>query len=118
MKQKIEMKNLGELCYSLGIEVIRSRGGIWLLLQRQYGLDMLYKNGMIGCKPIYVPLEQNVKLNAKEGELLEDAIVYICIVGSLIYMTTTRVDLWALHLEMSYSKICSTYPQCNQSWDM
>ena len=50
------MKDLGELRYFLGIEVIRSPGGIWLL-QRQYDLDMLSRYGMTGCKPISIPLE-------------------------------------------------------------
>ena len=31
LKQNFEMKNLGELLYFLGIEVIRSPSGIWLL---------------------------------------------------------------------------------------
>ncbi len=31
LKQKFEMKDLGELCYFLGIEVIQSPKGIWLL---------------------------------------------------------------------------------------
>ena len=92
LKQKFEMKDLGELRYFLGIEVIRSPGGIWLL-QRQYGLDMLSRYGMTGCKPISVPLEQNVKLSSEEGELLEDVTVYRRIAGSLIYMTITRPDL-------------------------
>jgi len=35
LKQKFEMKDLGELCYFLGIEVIQSPKKIWLL-QRQY----------------------------------------------------------------------------------
>jgi hypothetical protein len=45
---------------------------------------------MTGCKPISIPLEQTVKLNAYEGDLVEDTIMYIRIVGSLIYMTITR----------------------------
>ena len=92
LKQKVEMKDLGGLCYFLDIEVIRSPSGIWLL-QRQYGLDMLSTYGMTSCKPIFVPLEQNVKLSVEKGELLEDVIVYRCIVGSLIYMTIARLDL-------------------------
>ena len=52
LKQKFEMKDLGDLRYFLGIEVIRTPEGIWLL-QRQYVLDMLSKYGMAGCKPIY-----------------------------------------------------------------
>ena len=48
---RFEMKDLGELYYFLGIEVIRSTEGIWLM-QRQYALDMLSRFGMTGCKPI------------------------------------------------------------------
>jgi hypothetical protein len=68
LKQKFEMKDLGELRYFLGIEVIRSPKGIWLL-QRQYALNKLSEYGMIGCKPISIPLEQNMKLSADEGDL-------------------------------------------------
>jgi hypothetical protein len=48
---------------------------------------------MTGCKPISIPLEQNVKLSADEGDLVEDTTMYRRIVGSLIYMTITRPDL-------------------------
>jgi hypothetical protein len=45
---------------------------------------------MTGYKPISIPLEQNVKLNVDEGDLVEDTTMYKHIVGSLIYMTITR----------------------------
>jgi hypothetical protein len=92
LKQKFEMKDLGELCYFLGIEVIQSPKGIWLL-QRQYALNKLSKYGMTGCKPISIPLEQNVKLSVDEGDIVEDTTMYKRIVGSLIYMTIIRPDL-------------------------
>jgi hypothetical protein len=92
LKQKFEMKDLGELRYFLGIEVIQSPKRIWLL-QRQYALDKLSEYGMTGCKPISILLEQNVKLSANEGDLVEDTTMYKRIVGSLIYMTITRLDL-------------------------
>jgi len=92
LKQKFEMKDLGELRYFFGIEVIQSLKGIWLL-QRQYALNKLSEYGMTGCKLILIPLEQNVKLSANEGDLVEDTTMYIRIVGSLIYMIITRPDL-------------------------
>ncbi len=92
LKQEFEMKDLGELRYFVDIEVIQSPKGIWLL-QRQYALNKLSKYGMTSCKPISIPLEQNVKLSADEGDLVEDIIMYRRIVGSLIYMTITRPDL-------------------------
>jgi hypothetical protein len=45
---------------------------------------------MTSYKPISIPLEQNVKLSPDEGDLVEDTIMYICIVRNLIYMTITR----------------------------
>jgi hypothetical protein len=48
---------------------------------------------MMGCKLISIPLEQNVKLNADEGNLVEDTTMYRRILGSLIYMTIIRLDL-------------------------
>jgi hypothetical protein len=92
LKLKFDMKDLGEFKFFLGIEVIKTLEGIWLL-QRQYALDMLSKYGMVGCKPIFVPLDQNGKLSADACEVLEDASMYMKIVGSLIYMTITRLDL-------------------------
>jgi hypothetical protein len=89
LKQKFEMKDLGELHYFLGIEIIQSPKGIWLL-QRQYVLNKLSEYGMTSCKPISIALEQNVKLNADEGDLVEDTTMYRRIMGSLIYMTITR----------------------------
>jgi hypothetical protein len=92
LKQEFKMKDLGELRYFLGIEVIQSPKRIWLL-QRKYALNKLSEYGMTGCKPISIPLEQNVKLSADEGDLVEDTTMYKCIVGNLIYMTITRPDL-------------------------
>ncbi len=92
LKQKFEMKDLGELHYFLDIEVIQSPKGIWLL-QRQYALNKLSEYGMTGCKPILIPLEQNVKLSVDEGDLVDDTTMYRCIVGNLIYMTIIRPNL-------------------------
>jgi hypothetical protein len=38
-------------------------------------------------------LEQNAKLKANEGDLVEDTTMYRHLVRSLIYMTITRPDL-------------------------
>jgi hypothetical protein len=64
-----------------------------MLLQRQYALNKLSRYGMIRCKPISIPLEQNVKLSANERDLVGDTTMYRRIVGSLIYMTITRPNL-------------------------
>jgi len=48
---------------------------------------------MTGCKPISIPMEQNVKLSVDKGDLVKDTTMYRCIMGSFIYMTITRPDL-------------------------
>jgi hypothetical protein len=99
------MKDLGEFKFFLGIEVIKTPKGIWLL-QRQYAVDMLSKYGMVGSKPIFVPLDQNGKLSADAGEVLEDATIYRKIVGSLIYTMITKPNLnYIVGLESQFMQV-------------
>ena len=105
LKQKFDMKDLGDLRYFLGIEVIRTDEGIWLS-QRQYALDMLSKYGMADCKPISVPLDPNGKMSMDAGFALEDPTMYRKIVGSLIYITITRPDLsYSVGLESQFMQV-------------
>ena len=102
LKQEFEMKDLGELRYFLGIEVIRTTEGIWLS-QRQYALDMLSKYGMADCKPISMPLDVNVKLSAHDGSALENVTMYRGMVGNLIHLTITQPDLsYTVGLEIPF----------------
>jgi hypothetical protein len=43
--------------------------------------------------PISTPIEQNLKLTSKEGNEIEDATKYRHLVGSLIYLTTTKPNI-------------------------
>lgn len=48
---------------------------------------------MTECNPLSTPMEQNLKLTSIEGKEFEDATKYRQLVGSLIYLTTTRPDI-------------------------
>uniref|UniRef100_A0A2N9IGY8 Integrase catalytic domain-containing protein n=1 Tax=Fagus sylvatica TaxID=28930 RepID=A0A2N9IGY8_FAGSY len=61
LSTEFEMKNLGGLKYFLGIEVARSRQGIFLS-QRKYVLDLLSEVGLLECKPADTPIVPNHKL--------------------------------------------------------
>ena len=85
LRKNFEMKDLGDLCYILRIEIIRTPNGIWMS-QRQYAVDMLSKYGMSDCKTILVPLDQNGKVSTDAGCVLEDPTIYKKMVGSSIYI--------------------------------
>lgn len=48
LAKELEIKDLGQLRYFLGIEVARSKSGIFLS-QRNYVLDLRTETGMVGC---------------------------------------------------------------------
>uniref|UniRef100_A0A803LQS3 Reverse transcriptase Ty1/copia-type domain-containing protein n=1 Tax=Chenopodium quinoa TaxID=63459 RepID=A0A803LQS3_CHEQI len=90
--QEFEMKDLGNLKYFLGIEVLRSKQGIFIH-QRKYILDLLAETGMLGCKPAETPIVANHGLQILEGAKLTNKEEYQKIVGKLIYLAHTRPDI-------------------------
>jgi hypothetical protein len=48
---------------------------------------------MKDCNPVSTPMEKNLKHTSNEGSAFEDLTKYIHLVGSLIYLTTTRPDI-------------------------
>ncbi|KAI3759441.1 hypothetical protein L6452_07265 [Arctium lappa] len=90
--KEFEMKDLGELKYFLGIEVLRSKQGIFMC-QRKYVLDLLAETGMVDCKPADTPMIVNQKLYMKEKAELAEKERYRRMVGKLIYLSHTRPDI-------------------------
>ena len=86
------MKDLGEMHYYLGLEVWRDSSQTFLS-QGKYAKILLTKLKMDECKAAVVPLQQNNKLQVNDGSKYADATLYRQLVGSLIYLTTTRPDL-------------------------
>lgn len=92
LASEFEMKKLGDLKYFLGIEVARSKHGIFLS-QRKYILDLLSETGMLGCKPVNTPIEQNHKYFLCSSASCTDKGRYQRLVGKLIYLSHTRPDI-------------------------
>ena len=86
------MTDLGYVHYYLGIEVTQRPKSIFLS-QKKYIGDLLKRFGMIEYNPLTTPMEQNLKLTSIEGKEFENATKYRQLVGSLIYLTTTRPDI-------------------------
>ncbi|KAM0038353.1 putative RNA-directed DNA polymerase [Helianthus debilis subsp. tardiflorus] len=101
LKTKFLIKDFGLLQYFLGIEVLTCETGI-CLSQRKYCTDLLTEYGMLGCKPVTVPIEQshvvNTLLESNTG-LLDNITGYQQLIGKLIYLSHTRPDIsYAVHV--------------------
>ncbi|GJV24487.1 retrovirus-related pol polyprotein from transposon TNT 1-94 [Tanacetum coccineum] len=92
LSRRFHMKNLGVLKYFLGIEVARNSEGNFLC-QRKYALNIFSEAGLLGAKPANIPLEQHHRLTLADGEEMRDLERYRHLVGCLIYLTITRLEL-------------------------
>ena len=96
LKSVFEIKDLGEMKYFLGIELCRSKEGLFIS-QRKYALDLLKDASLLGGKTAKMPLEDGYKI-PREGEIedsqpFHDPKLYRKLVGKLIYPTITRPDV-------------------------
>ncbi|GJY78471.1 putative RNA-directed DNA polymerase, partial [Tanacetum coccineum] len=103
LSSKFLIKDLGDLKYFLGIELIKNDKGI-CPSQRKYNLELLSEFGMLDCKPsktpLYVSKNKNkpVKLVDGDERFLDNITMFQKLVGKLIYLTLTRPDIsYAVH---------------------
>ncbi|KAG6519637.1 hypothetical protein ZIOFF_023134 [Zingiber officinale] len=94
LTSEFEIKDLGSLRYFLGIEVARSKKGIYVC-QRKYVLDLLKETGKLGSRPASIPIEVNHDLTSSSGEDLTNLEkgTYQRLVGKLLYLSMTRPDI-------------------------
>ena len=94
MDNSFKIKGLGDLRFFLGFEVARTSTGI-NLCQRKYALDVLTNTGMLGSKPVSTSFDYTTGLYQHYGFPLsaEDASSYRRLIGILIYLTNTRLDI-------------------------
>ena len=86
------MKDLGQLPYFLGLEVHYRSHGLFVN-QHKYIQDLITLAGLEDTSFVDTPMEVNVKYRKDEGDLLNEPTFYWRLVGSLIYLTTTRPDI-------------------------
>ena len=99
MNKRFDMKDLGEIKYCLGLQVIRNRKqGTIRLTQLKYVEGILKRFDMANCKPVTTPFEGKISkdMSPKNQEDLDEMknVPYQSAVGSLMYaMLGTRPDI-------------------------
>lgn len=92
IQQAFEMSDLGLLSYSLGMEFLFRSDGL-SVTQRQYIREMLTEFGLEKCKPAPTPMMEKLKLLPDMKAPLADSTKYQRMVGKLIFLTHTRIDI-------------------------
>ncbi|GJT10165.1 ribonuclease H-like domain-containing protein [Tanacetum coccineum] len=95
LSTKFQIKDLRELKYFLGIEVLKNDKGI-CMSQRKYCLELFHEYGLLATKPVDTHFPENTVLSFKEtksDKFLKCFTSYQKLVGILIYLTNTRPDI-------------------------
>lgn len=87
------MKDFGALTYFLGFGIFMSRDGI-RIHQCKYTDNLIKSARLSDTKMFDTPLELNVKINRDDGCQYDDPTVVRCLVGSLLYLTMTRPNMY------------------------
>ncbi|GJU95664.1 retrovirus-related pol polyprotein from transposon TNT 1-94 [Tanacetum coccineum] len=98
LAHRFPMKDLGLLCYFMGIEVASSPEG-YILSQSKYICDLLDPKRITNKMVEDIPIDAKAKYTPKNGDPLPDPSLYRTIVGSLVYLTVTRPDIsYVVHI--------------------
>jgi hypothetical protein len=84
-----------------------------LLNQRKYCLYIIAEHGPLGCKPATTPIDPSNKILDNDGDPLPDPTFFSRLIGQLLYLTNTRLDIsFIVHkLSQFVSSLPSTHLQ-------
>ncbi|GJV60325.1 putative ribonuclease H-like domain-containing protein [Tanacetum coccineum] len=92
MHKRFQMSSMGELTFFLGLQVKQLPEGIFIS-QDKYVADMLKKFDFLSIRTATTPIESNKPLIKDEDGVDVDVHVYRSMIGSLMYLTTSRPDI-------------------------
>ncbi|GJX31986.1 putative ribonuclease H-like domain-containing protein [Tanacetum coccineum] len=86
------MSSMGELTFFLGLQVKQAKAGIFIS-QDKYVAEILKKFDLVNVKAAITPMETKVALSKDEEAIDVDVHLYRSMIGSLMYLTTSRPDI-------------------------
>jgi len=92
IKERFEMSMMGEICFFLGLQVVLKPDGI-LIHQEKYIQEILKKYHMDIASSKISPFTSQTCLTPDESVKSMDAHRYCSMIGSLMYLTASRLDI-------------------------
>ena len=92
MLREFDMSDLGKIRFFLEIEVLQKSDGIYIR-ERKYALEVLRRFGMMESNSIGSPIVLGFKINRDGNGNSVDETYSKQLVGSLMYLTATRLDM-------------------------
>jgi hypothetical protein len=92
MENEFQMSMMGELTIFLGIQVKQTKEGTFVH-QAKYTKDLIKKFAMTDAKPVSTPMSTMTALDLDEDGEAVDQREYKSMIGSLLYLTATRLDI-------------------------
>jgi hypothetical protein len=92
MESEFEMSMIGELSFFLGLQITQRPKGMFIS-QEKYLREMLKRFQMEDSKPVGTPMVTGCKLSKDDDSLDVDPSSYRSMIGSLLYITTSCLDI-------------------------
>ena len=106
-KKEFAVTDLGQMRFYLGIEVIQRLDGIFIC-QRKYAAEVLNRFGIENCNSVCKPIVLGQKIGKDKSGAKVDVTSFKQIVGSLMYLIATCLDLMSVVSLISYFMACPT----------
>ena len=86
----------------MGLEITHSTNGLYIT-QAKYTFELLFRAGLTDSKTVDILVELNAHLILSGGKPLSNPSLYRHLVGSLVYLTVTHLDIsYVVHRVSQY----------------